>query len=262
MPKPARPKPKKRWWVKPAWIAGLTLLFLTVCVGAPTLAVWSLINLVMNKAKDFTDAHAQSEAEWNAITSFWPAPAADAAPETLLPPTFGDGRFRLRAADQAPPDAELGITLAGRRGIYDGPDGEVEVRFYRCSEDQAKAIHQKVYAAAQARLNDAAEADPGSKRTKAVYAQQDTGRRTVTFGFHDNLSQHQEYGKLWYGGGWTGGSSNGSVLGSMPAQPTDRARRRASEIQPAMAKDWTQAVGSNDPRGPTPMMPRSPVHDT
>ena len=202
LPKPARPRRKKRWWVKPAWVAGLTLLFLTVCVAAPTLAVWSLINLVMNKAKDFTDAHAQSEAEWDAITGFWPAPAADVAPETLLPPTFGDGRFRLRAADQAPADAELGITLAGRRGIYDGPDGEVEVRVYRCPEDRAKAIQQSVYAFAQTRLHDAAAADPASKRKKAVYAQQDTGRRVVTFGLHDDLSQNQEYGKLWYGGGW------------------------------------------------------------
>jgi hypothetical protein len=64
-------------------------------------------------------------------------------------------------------------------------------------------IQQKVHAFAQARrLSEAAEAGPGSQRKKAVYVQQDTGRRTVTFGFHDELSQHQEYGKLWYGGGW------------------------------------------------------------
>jgi hypothetical protein len=203
LPKPARPKRKKRRWVSPLMYLALALLLLTVCVGGPTLAIWSLVNAIMNKAKEFTDSHAQAEAEWNAITSFWPAPAADAAPETLLPPMFGDGRYRLRtAADQAPPDAELGITLTGRRGIYDGPDGEVEVRFYRCSEDQAKAIQQAVYALAQARHGDTGVAPPDSKRKKTVYAGQDTGRRTVTFGFHDASAQYQEYGKLWYGGGW------------------------------------------------------------
>jgi serine/threonine protein kinase len=202
LPKGARPK-RKRWWVKPAWFLALSLLFLTVCVGGPTLAVWSLVNAIMNKAKDITDSYAQSEAEWDAITNLWSAPAADAAPDTLLPPTFGNGKYRLRtAADQAPPDAELGITLAGRRGIYDGSDGEVEVRFYRCPEEQARAIQQKVHAFTQARLNGTAAANADSKRKKAVYAQQDTGRRTVTFGFHDESAQNQEYGKLWYGGGW------------------------------------------------------------
>src|SRR5262245_24270851 len=202
LPKPAKPKRKKRWWVKPLGCLGVSLLFLTVCIGGPTAAAWWIVNFVMDRAKDITDSQAQADAEWNAIINLWPTPAPDANPETLLPPTFDNGRFRLRTDDPAPPDAELGIVLAGRRGVYSGPDGDVEVRFYRCPEAEAKSIQQKVHDFTQARVVNKAVANSGSKREKAVYSSQDTSRRTVTFGFHDESWQNQEYGKLWYGGGW------------------------------------------------------------
>jgi serine/threonine protein kinase len=202
LPKPKKAKPQKKWWVKPVAFLGMALLCLTFCVGGSTLAIYWLIEQVMDKAKDLKDSQAQADAEWDAITSFWPAPAADAKPDTLLPPTFDNGRYRVRTDEPAPADNELGITLAGRRGIYDGPDGEVEVRFYRCPEAEAKAIQQKVHGFTQSRLNGAGGPYAGSKRKKGVYSSQDSTRRTVTYGFHDEHAQNQEYGKLWYGGGW------------------------------------------------------------
>ena len=202
LPKPAKPKPKKRWWVKPLGCLAVCGLFLVVCVGGPTAAVMWVINKASVKFKDLKDSQAQADAEWDAITSLWPAPAADARPETLLPPTFGDGRYRLRVAEPAPADAELGITLAGRRGLYTGPDGEVEVRVYRCPEAEAKTIQRGVASLAAGRQSGTAEPPPGSRRKKAVYVSDNPGRRTVTFGFHDDTGETQEYGKLWYGGGW------------------------------------------------------------
>lgn len=204
LPKPATPKqkPKKRWWVKPLGCLAAALLVLIVCVGGPTAAVMWIIDVASIKFKDVKDAQAQSDAEWDAIIAFWPAPAADAQPETLLPPTFGDGKYRKLREDTDAADSELGITLAGRRGIYSGLDGEVEVRSYRCPEAEAKAIQQKIVGLIRGRQNETMLAAPGSKRKKAVYMGQDSGRRTVTFGFHDEYAENQEYGKLWYGGGW------------------------------------------------------------
>jgi hypothetical protein len=202
LPRPAKPKPKKRWWVKPLGCLAAALLVLIVCVGGPTAAVMWVIDMASVKFKDIKDAQAQSDAEWEAITAFWPSPAPDARPETLLPQTFGDGRYRKRVDDTDVADAELGIMLPGRRGIYAGPDGDVEVRFYRCPEAEAKAIQKKAMAFVRGRQNETVPAAAGSKRKKVVYTAENSGVRTVTFGFHDESMQHQEYGKLWHGGGW------------------------------------------------------------
>ena len=197
-----KPRPKKRWWVKPLWFLAGALLILMVCVGGPTAAVMYVINVASDKFKDINDAQAQSDAEWDAIIAFWPAPAADAKPETMLPPTFGDNKFRKIREDTNVADAELGIVLPGRRGIYSGPEGEVEVRFYRCPEAEAKKIQQGVMSLVGGRQSGTAPVPPGSKRKKAVYIGEQSSRRTVTFGFHDEFAQNQEFGKLWYGGGW------------------------------------------------------------
>jgi serine/threonine protein kinase len=205
LPKPAKaekPKPKKRWWVKVAGCLGIATLFLVVCVGGPAAAVVWIINSVTDKVKGLSDSQSQADTEWNAILSMWPAPAADARPDTILPPTFDNGKYRRVRDDTDVTDTELGITLAGRRGVYSGPDGEVEVRVYRCPEAQAKAIQQKVVGIARALQAQGSAAQPGSKRKKAVYFAENGGNRTVTFGFHDEFAQNQEYGKLWYGGGW------------------------------------------------------------
>jgi hypothetical protein len=199
LPRRAKPRRKKRWWVKPVEYLAVALFFLTVCVGGPTAAIYMLIERASEKFKGIID----HQGEWNTIASNWDAPAADAAQEVLLPPTFDDGRYRLRTVDKAPTDADLGITLTGVRGVYDGPDGQVEVRFYRCPEAQAKAIQQKAYSYAQSRLNRPTVANPGGPKRKAVvYSSQSSSLRTVTFGFRDEYSDDQEYGTLWYGGGW------------------------------------------------------------
>jgi predicted Ser/Thr protein kinase len=202
LPKPAklnrREKARKRWWVKPMTCLAAALLVLIVCVGGPTAAILTLID----KIKTFADDHQRAQAEWNAVTNLWDAPAADAKPDTLLPPTFGDGQYRLVRSDTDAADPELGINLPGRRGFYAGPDGEVEVRLYRCPEEEAKAIESKAYDFAQAVSHGAANVGPDSKRRKAYVVTQDTGQRTVTFSFHDGSNSNLETGKLWYAGGW------------------------------------------------------------
>jgi serine/threonine protein kinase len=196
------PKPRKRWWVKPVGCLAASLLVLVVCVGGPAAIFYKLVEALTDKVKEVKDNQAQADAEWDAITAFWPAPAADARPETLLPQTFGDGKFRKRIDDTDVTDAELGIMLPGRRGIYSGPEGDVEVRFYRCPAEEAKAIQKKAMAFVRGRQAETVAAAPGSRRKKVVYTAENSGVRTVTFGFHDESMQHQEYGKLWYGGGW------------------------------------------------------------
>jgi hypothetical protein len=206
LPKSAKadkPKPKRRrWWAKPLGCLAIVSLFVLVCAGGPAAAIVWIFHTVSDKVKDFADAKTQSDAEWNAILSMWPAPAPDARPDTILPPTFDNGKYRRVRDDTDVADAELGITLAGRRGVYSGPDGEVEVRVYRCPEAQAKAIQQKVVGIARGLQAQGAVGQPDSKRKKAVLFAENGGNRTVTFGFHDEFAQNQEYGKLWYGGGW------------------------------------------------------------
>jgi len=206
LPKPTnreKPKPKKRrWWVKVAGCLGIVSLFVLVCVGGPAAAVVWIVHAVSDKVKDFSDAQTQADAEWDAILGMWPAPAADARTDAILPPTFGNGKYRRIREDADVADGELGITLAGRRGVYQGPDGEVEVRVYRCPEAEAKAIQQKVLTFARGLQGKGAVPRPGSKRQHTVYHAENSHLRTVTFGFHDEFSQNQEYGKLWYGGGW------------------------------------------------------------
>jgi serine/threonine protein kinase len=201
-PRQSKPVPKKsRPYRKVLGCLAGAVLLLTMCVGAPTAAVWWLIVKTSDRIKDIADSHRQSEAEWDAIAKMWHAPSEDADPEVLLPPRLGDGKFTRIKQDPAAPDAELGITLPGRQGTYRGPDGEVNVYVYRCPDAEAKAIENKVYQFAQSRLNSAG-GPANSTRHKAVYAAQDSGARTVTFGFHDAQSANQEYGKLWYSQGW------------------------------------------------------------
>jgi hypothetical protein len=86
--------------------------------------------------------------------------------------------------------------------VYAGPDGEVEVRLYRCPEAEAKVIEKRVYDLAQALVHGTATGAPDSNRRKAYLASQDSNLRTVTYSFHDGSNAHTESGKLWYAGGW------------------------------------------------------------
>jgi len=177
-------------------------LFLTVCVGGPVAGVLYLVDRVQEKVKDINESQTRSDAEWEAILGMWQAPPADAGTDALLPPAFGDGKYRRTRQDTNVADAELGITLPGRRAFYLGPEQEeVEVRVYRSPEAEAQATQRGVAALVAGRQNGIV-APPGSKREKVVYLAEKSSLRTVTFAFHDDLAQNQEYGKLWYGGGW------------------------------------------------------------
>jgi hypothetical protein len=200
LPKAQKPRRKKRWWAKPLGCLAIVSLFVLVCVGGPAAAVVWIVNSVSHQVKDYSDASAQADAEWNAILGMWQAPPDDAGQDTLFPPTFGDGRYRRLRQDTEVTDGELGVTLSGRRAVYAGPEGEVEVRVYRCPEVEAAAIEQKAFDLAHGRLH--ANADTATNRKRAFFAARDSGRRTVTVGFHDELGQNFENDKFWYGGGW------------------------------------------------------------
>jgi hypothetical protein len=130
----------------------------------------------------------------------WQAPPENAERDTLFPPTFGEGKYHRTRQDTDVADAEFGITLPGRRAFYGGPDGEVEVRAYRCPDAEAGTIEQKIHDLAHARLN--VNKNSGTNRNRAFLVSQDLGRRTVTVGFHDGAGGHFESNKFWYGGGW------------------------------------------------------------
>jgi serine/threonine protein kinase len=185
-----------------AWVCLILTLIVGICVGIPTLAVMWVIDRASDKFKELNQAQRDADNEWQSIVTLWQPPPADAEADVLFPATLQGGYRRLRH-DREAADAELGITLPGRRGVYASQDGdECEARAYRCGDAEAQAVQAKVQAFVQSVQNGTAAVGPDSKRKKVVYTANDTGRRTVAFGFHDSLSQNQEYGKLWYGHGW------------------------------------------------------------
>ncbi|MBO0699910.1 MAG: serine/threonine protein kinase, partial [Zavarzinella sp.] len=198
-----RPKKRGRHPLKKlAWIAVALTLIVGICVGIPTLAVVWIIDRASDKFKEITQSQREADSEWETIRSLWQPPPADAGPDLLFPPTVPGGFHRLRH-DQDATDAELGITLPGRRAVYTGPDGEqYEVRAYRCPDEEAQKIQAHVQTFVQSVQNGTAGATPGSKRQQVVYTSSNSVNRTLTFGFHDSSSQNQEYGKLWHGHGW------------------------------------------------------------
>lgn len=159
-----------------------------------------MVNSVTKKVKDLKDAHTDADAEWNAIMSMWQGPPEDAGQDVLFPLTFGEGKYHRTRQDADVADAEFGITLPGRRTFYGGPEGEVEIRAYRCPEAEARAIEQKVHDLAHGRLN--VDASISTNRKRAFFVSQDTGRRLLTVGFHDGAGGNFESNKFWYGGGW------------------------------------------------------------
>jgi|GEM_PF-5633448 len=198
-----RPRtPHTNWFKRLAWIGLFLTLLMVICVGIPVAGIWILIDRVSDKVNEIQQAHEQSRVEWDAIVGFWPSPPPDASVDVLFPPTIPDGYFRLRHDTDAA-DAELGITLAGRRAIYTNAQGEeVEVRVYRCKEVEAKAIQSGVQTFVSSVQNKTAAARADSKRQKVVYSASDSGHRTVTYGFADSYNQNHEYGKLWYATDW------------------------------------------------------------
>jgi serine/threonine protein kinase len=190
LPKPT-PHPRRRRWVKLAGCLGPSLLFLTLCVGIPVGAVWWYLKGAFPRQPD-----------WDIVADHWPAPAYDAAQDTLLPSMIDDRRFLLRDTNSVPNDADLGITVPGRKGVYEGPDGKVEVRFYRCPEAEAKKVQQRVVDIYQTRGAAKAAIDPKAGRNTASFTSQDGIHRKVTYEFHDRSAQAHEYGLVWYGGGW------------------------------------------------------------
>jgi serine/threonine protein kinase len=205
LPPEARGRRRKpgRHPLKTLGCVGLALtVVLAACVGAPTLAIWWLIDRASDKFKEINQAQHEADAEWETIRALWQPPPADAGPDALFPATLAGGYHRVRH-DQEGADAELGITLAGRRAVYVGPDGEeCEVRAYRCPDEEAKKVEDRVQAFVQSVQTGTAVPGPGSKRKQVVYTTSNTANRTFTWGFNDTLGQHQEYGKLWYGHGW------------------------------------------------------------
>jgi serine/threonine protein kinase len=197
-PRVKAPKRKKRRWVIPVIYLAAVLLLLTICVGGPFSAVFWLID----KVENLRDAHSRSDAEWDAIRAFWQAPPADAGTDDLFPTTLPGGYSRTRH-DQNATDAELGITLAGRRAFYLGADGdEHEVRAYRATDAEAQAIQAKVQAFVKSVQDGSASGAPNSSRKKAIYSANNPGNRTVTYGFSNSFNQSHEFGLLWYGQGW------------------------------------------------------------
>jgi serine/threonine protein kinase len=198
-----RPRtPHTNWFKRLAWIGLFLTLLMVICVGIPVAGIWILIDRVSDKVNEIQQAHEQSRVEWDAIVGFWPPPPPDASVDVLFPSTIPDGYFRLRHDTDAP-DAELGITLAGRRAVYTNAQGEeVEVRVYRCKEAEAKAIQSGVQAFVSSVQNKTTGARGDSKRQKVVYSASDSGHRTVTYGFADSYNQNHEYGKLWYATDW------------------------------------------------------------
>jgi serine/threonine protein kinase len=196
--KPKKPARKSRRGLKIMGCLGVVGLLLTICVGGPVAVAW----VIMEKIKEIKSSSQQADAEWEAITNIWAPPAADAPTDVLFPKNFGGDSYRRTSTDTNAADPDLGITIAGRRGVYAGPNGEVEVRAFQCTEAQAVAFEQGVQRISQSRMNGTGQAAAGSNRHKANYVNHDTGRHTVTYGFNDGSGLHHEFGKLWYSRGW------------------------------------------------------------
>jgi serine/threonine protein kinase len=196
-----RPAQRRRWF-SPFTCLLLTLSLLALCVVGPATAIWILIDRVTDKVKELQKMSERSNAEWEAISAFWQPPPANADLQVLFPATLPNG-YRRTKNDTEVADAELGLTLAGQRAVYTASGGEeVEVRVYRCPESEAKAIQAKVQAYVKSLQTGSTAFRGDSKRQKVVYTNDHSGFRTVTFGFSDTFNGNQEYGKIWYGGGW------------------------------------------------------------
>jgi hypothetical protein len=170
-----------------------------------------LINRVKDTVKEITEAQQQATADWAWIGAMWQPPPEDAPIDVLFPPTLpsNPGPFRRLRHDQDAADAELGITLPGRRAIYAAPTGEevavreeVEVRAYHCTEAQAKNVQSRAQAFIKSVQDRPVVFGGGSTRSKVVYSNNDPGQQMMTWGFADSSNQNQEYGKLWYSNGW------------------------------------------------------------
>jgi serine/threonine protein kinase len=192
---------KIRRWTWPLTCLAVSLAFVLVCVGGPTLAIWLIIGRVKDtfkEVKEIAEAQQQSSAEWDAIIAIWQPPAADADTNALFPLSIPGGYSRKKIDEDAA-DAELGLALSGRRAVYFGPKGEtVEIRAFRCSDAEAKSIQ----ATAQAFITSVKNGRGSVNRQKVVYTADNSGQRTFTFGFSDALNRNHEYGKIWYGGDW------------------------------------------------------------
>jgi len=200
----ARPKrpPRTNWLKRLAWIGMFITLMSILCIGSGALAIRWLIDQASDKFKELHDESERSNVEWEAIMGFWHAPAPDAGPDVLFPPTL-QGGYRLVRHDTDAADSELGINLPGRRAIYKTLEGEeMEVRAYRCPTAEAKTIQDGVQSFVGGVKAGTVTLTPDSKRKKVVYTANNSGIRTVTYGFTDSNSQNQEYGKLWYGHDW------------------------------------------------------------
>ena len=196
-----RPEKRKRW-VSPVGCFALVACLMLTCIGGSTLGIWWLIVRVTDKVKEMTQMAERSNTEWDAISSFWQPPPANAELHVLFPANLQNG-FRRTRNDQSVADEELGITLGGQRGVYTGQAGEeIEVRAYLCSEAEAKQIQGRVQKFVTSVQQGSPDVPRDSMRKKVVYTSNNSTHRTVTFGFADSMNQDHEYGKIWYGQGW------------------------------------------------------------
>jgi hypothetical protein len=204
-PKPAAARPdvappkKKRRWVIPVVTLTIIGLIVSLCLGVPALIIYGFIAAVTDKVKEVQQNQSTSAAEWGAIDAFWKPPAADAPADAVFPPTLPDGYRRVRQ-DAPGADADLGLTMTGRRATYTTSDGtEIAVSAYPCSEEQARAVYDKIMALVR-RVEQGNGGQPN--RARAVYSMSNTTNYTITYGFADASHQNPEYGKTWYSQGW------------------------------------------------------------
>jgi serine/threonine protein kinase len=200
---PRRPKPeppKRKRWITPMTCLLVTLSILTVCVAGPTVAIYFFFIAVSDKIKELQQVSERASVEWDVINSGrWQQPSPDATADELFPRSLPNG-FNRVAVDTNVADEELGLTIPGQRAIYRNVSGEErEVRVYRSTEAQSKAIQDT--AMNFVRFVQAGNAGSGNRK-KVMYTANNSGQRTVTFGFSDSVSQNQEYGKLWYSRDW------------------------------------------------------------
>lgn len=209
LPEPPRPRRRvkrgRRKVSRLVWVL-VTLGSVMIVVGVMTYAVWVVVGKVQDTVKDVNNtihgmspAQQQSRVEWDVITAIWQPPPADAGVDVLFPPNLEVG-YRRIAVDQDVIDEELGITLAGQRAIFTGPQGDIEVRAYRCPEAQARAIQANVQAFVQSVQEGRARA--GGSRKRVIHSRNNAATRTVNYGFVDGNNQNEEWGIVWYGRGW------------------------------------------------------------
>jgi hypothetical protein len=169
------------------------LVAVLLAAGGVIWAVTALVqsaNTLVNDATSWWDKESNRSRDWETVGQFWRPPPVDAGPEQLFPDRVGN--FTRGSHDEQADFPLFDIRSKGRRALYRGPGGQLELFVYRLEDPQREALVSRVSQKVQ---------PPKDKPDGSRSIRSSSRGQYLIYGYREGMARQHD-GMFWWSQGW------------------------------------------------------------